>query len=107
MYDIEEVMKVCVQNFDSETGFRQTLKLDILKCPLQYLGICDKRFLKIIQKFCAGDCEAELDCIKFFSVLVRCYGDSVKIIFNSETVTSSFDLGQFIKIILRKKQTTT
>ena len=41
--------------------------------------------------------------MKFFSVLVRCYGDSVKIIFNSETVTSSFDLGQFIKIILRKK----
>lgn len=27
--------------------------------------------------------------------------------FNSETVTCSFDLGQFIKIILRKKQTTT
>ena len=48
MYDIEEVMKVCLLNFDSGTGFKQTLKLDILKCPSQYLGICDKWFLKII-----------------------------------------------------------
>ena len=48
MYDIEEVMKVCLQNFDSGTSFKQTLKLNILKCPSQYLGICDKRFLKIM-----------------------------------------------------------